>query len=79
MFLKASESKVTEPEVVAAWVGRHAVTQESIMQACLRNGCQAPLPIQYALKYLPDFQLEECLAELIEALLNQPYRAIMLR
>lgn len=50
-----------------------------MLQACLRNLCTSTLPIQYALKYLDDFDLEAFVKELLDAILSQPYRGAMLR
>lgn len=79
VFLKAEDAKLNSLSAITALMGRHTVNKEGIVQSCLRNGCKSTLPIRYAMKYLKDFDVEECFKELIEALLNQPYRGVMLR
>lgn len=55
------------------------VTPHDVLQACLRNKCHSTVPIQYAIKYLDDFDLEAFVKELLDALLSQPYRGVILR
>lgn len=51
------------------------------MQACLRNGCRSVTAIKFGIAHVPGFDssLQAFLRELIDALLLQPYRGIMLR
>lgn len=79
MFVKAEEAKVEDLATVAAMMGQHTVTANDVKQACLRNCCETTMPIRYAAHYIPDFDVENCVRELIDALLCQPYRGRMLR
>lgn len=79
MFVKAEIQKITDLNAVSTLMGRHTVTTEDVMQACLLNTSTSTLPIKYAARFLERFDVEGFLVELIEALLNQPYRGQMLR
>lgn len=79
MFVKAEYQKLTQLDAVAALMRRHAVTTVDVMQACLRNASTSILPIQYAARFIEGFETQSFLAELTDALLNQPYRGRMLR
>lgn len=77
MFLKAEVERL-EDDAIAALMGRHSVTRESIMQVCLRNSCETAAPIRYAIRHVKDFDAEQFIEELVEALLCQPYRGPMI-
>lgn len=80
-FFKAEREDVKDLEAVKQMMGRHAVTPENIMLACLRNGCRSVTPIQYGLKFINGFEhgLQAFVEELVGLLLLQPYRGLMLR
>ena len=79
MFVKAEIQKITDLNAVSTLMGRHTVTTEDVMQTCLCNITTSTLPIQYAARFIDNFDAKSFLDDLIEAILNQPYRGKMLR
>lgn len=79
MFVKAEEAKVDDLDAVRALMGRHEVTAHDVKQASLRNRCETTMPLRYAARFVKEFNIEAAIRELIEALLNQPYRGRMLK
>lgn len=78
MLLKAEEEGLDE-SAIPALMGRHTVTRESVMQACLRNRCESTYAFRYGIRHLEDLDVEGFAVELVEALLDQPYRGAMLK
>lgn len=64
---------------IQSLMGCHTVTGQDVEQACVRNDCRTVTPIWYALKFVHGFDLQSFTVELVDTLLNQPYRGIMLR
>ena len=60
-------------------MGQHKVTRHAVMKACLRNGCRSTMAIQYAARFMDDFDVEAFVIELVDYILDQPYRGLMLR
>lgn len=48
------------------------------MQDCLRNKCTSTMSLQYGAKFVPEFNVKAFVKELLEAILQQPYRGLML-
>lgn len=79
MFFKAERQALEDLEQVKVMMGRHTVTSASILRACLRNGCRSVTPIRYGVAFVEGFDLHAFVEELMEVLLLQPYRGMMLR
>lgn len=60
-------------------LGQCKVTKHAIMKACMRNGCRSVVAIRYAAQFIEDFDVEAFVVELVECILHQPYRGLMLR
>lgn len=80
-FVKAQRHNIEDLEEVKGLMGSYAVTTASVMQACLRNDCRSTIPIQYGIANVVGFtsHLQTFVHELLDALLFQPYRGVMLR
>lgn len=78
-FLQADEARNLDLAALAAAIGHRTVTKQAVMNACLRNCCQTTISIQYAIRYIKDFDTPAFFEELVEALLHQPYKGEMLR
>lgn len=79
MFVELEDEGPSHAAAIEDVLGRHTVTYESVMQACLRNGCRSANPIEYAAFIINDFNVEGFFQELLQAILYQPYRGKMLR
>lgn len=79
MFLKAERQHIQHIDEIKQLMGNYQVTTQDIMAVCLRNHCRTVTSIQYGLRHVKGFDLSHFMAELIQKLLNQPYRGIMLR
>lgn len=64
---------------IKSMMGACEVSADDTLQVCLRNGCRSVTPIRYAHKFIASFNLQAFTVQLLDALLNQPYRGIMLR
>lgn len=73
------EDHVTELDGLEELMKRHTVSVQGVMNECLRNGCRSVVAIKWAARYLESFNVEEFVTELVESILNQPYRGLMLR
>lgn len=78
MFLEAALAQVDDLDAILAKMGRHTVTYEAVFKVCLSNSCRSTTPILFAVKFIDNFDLQRFLEELVEAILHQPYRGIML-
>lgn len=79
MFIKAEVLLLEDVEAVSALMAGHAVTRHDIMQACLCNTSKSVMPILYARRFIPGFDLPAFLVELVSNILHQPYRGSMLQ
>lgn len=64
---------------MAELMGTHTPNKDDILQACLRNSCVSSLPINFAARFIKDFDAQSFVEELVGLILCQPYRGIMLR
>lgn len=55
------------------------VAPSDVLQASLRNTCSTTIPLQYGVEYVEDLDLQRTVKQLIDGILNQPYRGVMLR
>lgn len=78
MFVKLEDEGDSDPAAIEDVLGRHKVARESVMQACLRNGCRSSNAIEYAAFSVENFDVASFLEELTEAILHQPFRGKML-
>lgn len=78
-FLRVAKKAITDPAQVATMMGRYVVTISDILTACVRNDCKSAMPIQYAARYVDNFDVPDFLEELVEVILDQPYRGAMLQ
>lgn len=78
-FLEAELQGMQDLHAIQQMMGQHIVTAQDVMKASLRNQCRTVTPIMYALHFVEGFQAQPFIEQLIEALLHQPYRGLMLR
>lgn len=78
-FLQAESAEIDNLDTITAMMGRHVVTRQHVMKACLRNDCVSVVPIQYALRFVKGFDVKDFMNEIVEVLLDQPYRGTFLR
>lgn len=79
MFLKAERKPTEDLEEVKAMIGNHKVGEADVLWASLSNECRTTVPIRYAVKHVEGFSLQHFTEKLVDQLLRQPYRGIMLR
>lgn len=78
-FASAARHSQEDLNKIKQRMKHRTVTDQDIIGACLSNGCRTVTPIKYGLKFTEGFDVIGCTREITKALLNQPYRGIMLR
>lgn len=78
-FFKAERKPTDDLNEIKALMQGHQVTTQDVKSACMRNQCRTTIPIRFALKFIDGFKLQPFIKELVDVILNQPYRGIMLR
>lgn len=79
IFLKAERESVENVEEIKSMMKGCEVAAAHIMAACLHSLCETVSPIRFALRFVEAFELPPFIEQLLDALLDQPYRGSMLR
>lgn len=79
VFIKAEVESSNDLDRIVSVIGARQVTSQDIKQVCLHNRTKSALPLKYAISRIQDFDATSMVKDIVEAILDQPYRGPMLR